>query len=43
MSLRKQPNTLLLNTLIIKCDMNKRSQPISNKYFPPPPPGVINF
>ena len=32
MSLRKKPNTLLLNT-IIKCDMNKRSQPISKKYF----------
>ena len=32
MSLRKKPNTLLLNT-IIKYDMNKRSQPISKKYF----------
>ena len=44
MSLRKKPNTLLLNT-IIKCDMNKRSQPISKKYFftHPPPPGSDKF
>ena len=41
MSSRKKPNTLLLNT-IIKYDMNKRSQPISKKYFFHPP-GVINF
>ena len=37
MSLRKKPNTLLLNS-IIKYDMNKRSQPISKKYFFHPPP-----
>ena len=40
MSLRKK-NRLLKNT-IIKYDMNKRSQPISKKYFFHPP-GVINF
>ena len=42
MSLRKKPNTLLLNT-IIKCVMNKRSQPISKKYFFHPPPGTDKF
>ena len=44
MSLRKKPNTLLLNT-IIKYDMNKRSQPISKKYFfhTPPPSGSDKF
>ena len=45
MSLRKKPNTLLLNT-IIKCDMNKRSQPISKQYFFHTPPGsdkILNF
>ena len=42
MSLRKKPNTLLLN-MIIKCDMNKRSQPISKKYFFHPPPRSDKF
>ena len=44
MSLREKPNTLLLNT-IIKCDTNKRSQPISKKYFftPPGSDKFLNF
>ena len=41
MSLKKKPNTLLLNT-IIKCNMNKRSEPLFQKviFYPPE---VINF
>ena len=42
MSLKKKPNTLLLNT-IIRYNTNKRSEPLFQKSNFPPPPGSDKF